>query len=210
MYTEKMSIKAVAFDYGGVISLPQDENAMRDMASIAGIGAARMEKIYWDSRHLYDRALVSGSEYFKNILAAEGIFPGNRAIEALIRRDVESWSRTDEGTERLMNDVKQAGLKVGVLSNMIRPFLEIAAGNIPALRIPDVSVYSCEAGAVKPEKKIYDLLLSALGCGAGELVFFDDSEINVEAAKKLGIHAFLWQGAAAARRELEALCAGRL
>jgi putative hydrolase of the HAD superfamily len=203
-----MNIKAVAFDYGGVISLSQDENAMRDLASIAGIDAALMKRIYWDNRPIYDRGLVSGSEYFKNILADVGIFLDDAAIEEMIRRDVQSWSRINAETERLMNDIKTAGLKVGILSNMVQPFLDTVRKDIPVFRIPDGSVYSCEVDTVKPERKIYELLLSVLGCGAGELVFFDDTEINVAAAEKLGIHAFLWQDAAAARRELELLCAG--
>jgi putative hydrolase of the HAD superfamily len=205
-----MSIKAVAFDYGGVISLPQDENTMQDLASIVGIDTDLMRRIYWDNRQIYDRGLVSGSEYFKNILADVGIFPDSVAIEEMIRRDIKSWSRINTATEQLMNDIKKAGLKVGVLSNMVQPFLDMVRKDIPVFLIPDGSVYSCEVDTVKPEKKIYELILSVLDCKASELVFFDDTEINVTAAEKLGIHAFLWYDAAAARRELEGLCAGRL
>jgi putative hydrolase of the HAD superfamily len=169
-----------------------------------------MRRIYWDNRQIYDRGLVNGSEYFKNILADVGIFPDNAAIEEMIRKDVQSWSRINAETEQLMNDIKQAGLKVGVLSNMVQPFLDMVRDSIPVLRISDGSIYSCEVDTVKPERKIYELLLSALGCEAGELVFFDDTGINVSAAEKLGIHAFLWRDAVAARRELELLCAGRL
>jgi putative hydrolase of the HAD superfamily len=205
-----MSIKAVAFDYGGVISLPQDENAMRDLASIAGIDSILMGRIYWDNRQIYDRGLVNGKEYFKNILADVGIFPDDPAIEEMVSRDVKSWSRINAETERLMRDIKKAGLKVGILSNMVQPFLDTVRETIPVFLIPDGAVFSCEVDTVKPEKKIYELLLSALDCDADELVFFDDTEINVAAAEKLGIRAFLWHDTAAARRELEVLCAGRL
>jgi putative hydrolase of the HAD superfamily len=179
------------------------------LASLAGIDPGLMKRIYWDNRQIYDRGLVSGAEYFKNILADSGIFPDDQAIETMIARDVESWSRINAETERLMRDIKEAGLKVGILSNMVRPFLDTVRKNNPVFSIPDVEVYSCEVDTVKPEKKIYELLLSALGTKADELVFFDDTRINVDAAEKLNIHAFLWQDAAAARRELELLCAGR-
>jgi putative hydrolase of the HAD superfamily len=210
VYNGSMSVKAVAFDYGGVISLPQDENVMRDLASLAGIGADLMRRIYWDNRQIYDRGLVSGGEYFKNILADVGIFPDGAVLEEMVRRDVQSWSAVNAETERLMRDIQKAGLKVGILSNMVQPFLDIVRKTLPVFLIPDGSIYSCEVDTVKPERKIYELLLSALDCTAGELVFFDDTEINVAAAEKLGIHAFLWRDPAAARRELEVLCAGRL
>ncbi|MDR0586420.1 MAG: HAD family phosphatase [Treponema sp.] len=205
-----MGIKAVAFDYGGVISLPQDGNTMRDLAFIAGIDSALMRRIYWENRQIYDRGLVNGKEYFKNILADVGIFPDDLALEKMVLTDVKSWSRINAETEQLMKDIKKAGLKVGILSNMVQPFLDTVRETIPVFLIPDESVYSCEVDTVKPERKIYELILSALGCKAGELVFFDDTGINVTAAAQLGIHAFLWRDAAAARRELELLCAGRL
>jgi putative hydrolase of the HAD superfamily len=183
---------------------------MRDLASIVGIDTVLMRRLYWDNRPIYDRGLVSGSEYFRNILADVGIFPDSAAIEEMIRRDVQSWSRINAGTEQLMNDVKTAGLKVGILSNMVQPFLDMVRETAPVFRIPDGSVYSCEVDTVKPERKIYELLLAVLDCKAGELIFFDDTAINISAAVKLGIHAFLWQDAEAARRELEILCAGHL
>ena len=183
---------------------------MQDLAFIAGIDSALMRRIYWENRQIYDRGLVNGKEYFKNILADVGIFPDDLALEKMVLTDVKSWSRINAETEQLMNDIKKAGLKVGILSNMVQPFLDTVRETIPVFLIPDGSVYSCEVDTVKPERKIYELILSALECKAGELVFFDDTEINVTAAAKLGIHAFLWRDAAAARRELELLCAGRL
>jgi putative hydrolase of the HAD superfamily len=204
-----MSIKAVAFDYGGVISHPQDDEVMQDLASLAGIDSELMRRIYWENRPIYDQGLVSGQEYFRNILADIGVFPDANTIEALLKRDIKGWSRINEKTVALMEDLKKAGIKVGILSNMVEPFLEMARVSIPVFSLPDSAVYSCEVDTVKPEKKIYQLLLEALDCEADELVFFDDMRINVEAAEKLGIHAFIWKGPEEACKELKVLCAGK-
>ncbi|MDR2313979.1 MAG: HAD family phosphatase [Spirochaetaceae bacterium] len=201
-----MTIKAVAFDYGGVISLPQDKKAMEDLARMAGIDTPRMQRLYWDYRPVYDRGLVNGGEFYRNILAGAGSFPGNAVIEQMVERDLESWSHINPETERLMKRVKEEGLKLGVLSNMIQPFLDRARKTIPLFKLPDGAVYSCEAGTVKPGEKIYRLLLEALNCRAEELVFFDDLEPNVRAAEKLGVHGRLWKDPAAAYTELKRLC----
>jgi putative hydrolase of the HAD superfamily len=204
-----MGIKAVAFDFGGVISLPQDEQSMRELASMAGISAGLMRRLYWENRSPYDQGLVSGEEYFRNLLAEAGVFLDDDAIRKMIQRDIQSWARINPETEALMKDVKKAGLALGILSNMIQPFVDWARKNLPLFNLPDRAVYSCEVNTVKPEKKIYELLLAALDCNADELVFFDDIRANVEGAAKLGVNAFLWDGPANARRELELLCAGR-
>jgi methionine salvage enolase-phosphatase E1 len=48
-------------------------------------------------------------------------------------------------------------------------------------------------------------LISALGVPAAEIVFFDDIEVNVSAAKGVGIEARLWKDAATARTDLASL-----
>jgi putative hydrolase of the HAD superfamily len=201
-----MTIKAVAFDYGGVISLPQDNKAMEDLARMAGIDGPRMYRLYWEHRALYDKGLVSGGDFYRRILAGPGILPEDAVIEQLVERDLESWSHINPETENLMKRVKQGGLKLGILSNMIQPFLDRARRTIPVFSLPDGAVYSCEAGTVKPEEKIYRLLLAALNCEPEELIFFDDLEPNVRAAERLGIHGYVWKDPGTAYKTLERLC----
>jgi len=203
-----MSIKGIAFDYGGVISFFQDGETMKDLADMAGIDVSLMDRIYWNNRLIYDRGLVDGNTFFKNILAGIGVFTDSGLLEKMISRDLESWSHVNPETEDLIRELKSSGLKTAVLSNIVTDFLERVKNTLPVFGLFDVSVFSCDVGSVKPEEKIYRLLLSQLGCDPQELVFFDDREVNVRAAYELGINAFLWQNPEAARRKLEILCAG--
>jgi putative hydrolase of the HAD superfamily len=205
-----LSIKAVAFDYGGVISYYQDGRAMQDLADLAGIDISLMRRIYWDHRPAYDQGLVDGAAYFRNMLAGAGVLADSALIEKLIDRDLASWAAVNPETEKLIGDLKKAGFKTAVLSNMVRDFIDRVKETLPVLAVPDVAVYSCDVDTVKPEEKIYRILLSRLGCGAEELVFFDDVEANVEGARKLGIAALSWKGPEEARKELGMLCPGRL
>jgi putative hydrolase of the HAD superfamily len=198
-------IQAVAFDYGGVISLPQEEKDMEGLAALAGIDAALMRRIYWDNRPIYDQGLVNGEEYFKNILADVGVFPDPELIRSLVDKDVQSWSRINPVTEKLMEELKAGGLKIGILSNMVKDFLDRNRNTLPVFTIPDTMVFSCDVDAVKPEERIYRILLDRLGCPAEELVFFDDLELNVSAARKLGIEGIVWKGADHAREQLQSL-----
>ena len=198
-----MSIKAIAFDYGGVIAFFQDKESMKDMAALAGMDYDLMHKIYWDNRAIYDEGLVDGIGFFKNILANVGIFADPDLLEKLIARDVESWSHINPKTEALIRELQETGIKLGVLSNIVPDFLDRVKEKLPVFSLMDASVFSCEVGRVKPDKKIYQILLSRLGCRPDELIYFDDIEVNVEAANALGIHAFLWKSPEDARKDLE-------
>jgi epoxide hydrolase-like predicted phosphatase len=200
-----VSIKTVAFDYGGVIAFFHDERAMQDLADMAGINVSLMSKIYWDNRTIYDQGLVDGTEYFKNILADVGIFADPDLLEQLITRDLQGWSNVNPESVELLRELKTCGYRVGVLSNIVTDFLDRVKDTLPVFKLFDEEVFSCNEGRVKPDKKIYETLISKMGCEADELVYFDDLEKNVRGAEALGIHSFVWTSPAEARKQLEQL-----
>ena len=60
----------------------------------------------------------------------------------------------------------------------------------------DDLVLSCEVGAAKPDPAIYGLALERAGAGPEEALFVDDAEVNVAAARGLGLAAHRHSGAA--------------
>ena len=200
-----MGIKAIAFDYGGVIAFFQDKQAMQDMADMAGIDSDMMNRIYWERRSDYDKGLVDGHEFFKNTLADAGVFTDPDTLERLVSRDLKSWSHVNPKTVEFILELKKSGVKLAVLSNIVKEFLEQVKETLPVFSLFDTLIFSCEVNSSKPEEKIYRILLSQLDCKAEEVVFFDDMEVNVQAARDFGIQAFLWKDPETARKELESL-----
>ena len=69
----------------------------------------------------------------------------------------------------------------------------------------DGGVFSCHIHAVKPKPAIYEYLLNKYHLKAEESVFFDDREVNVNAANALGIHGIVFSSYEQARDDLEHL-----
>jgi glucose-1-phosphatase len=57
-------------------------------------------------------------------------------------------------------------------------------------------------GKIKPDREAFDNVLATLGCRAEAVIFLDDSTLNVEAARELGIHAVQVRGPNEARQAL--------
>ncbi|MDR2484651.1 MAG: HAD family phosphatase [Treponema sp.] len=188
-----MAGKAVVFDFGKVISFPPEDSVMEELAAIAGLEVNTMDGLVWKYRGEYDRGTVSAQEYYRTMLGSVGIFPDDAALERMIRIDLQSWTRINPETVALMEKVKRSGYILGILSNMPHDFLALARSSFPVFSLPQVSVFSCETGSIKPEKAIYRTLLDRVSCKAEEVVFFDDIQINIDAAKEAGIRAFLWK-----------------
>ncbi|MDR3167065.1 MAG: HAD family phosphatase [Treponema sp.] len=198
-------IQAVVFDYGKVICFSPPESVMDELAALAGLDRQILESLVWSHRGEYDRGVINGKDYYRDLLATQGISLDDGVLAKMVDIDLYSWTRVNPGTLALMEDIKRAGLTLGILSNMPREFLELARKTLPVFKLPDVGLYSCEAGFIKPEEAIYKALLSALGCNPEAVVFFDDLLDNVEKASRLGIKAFVWRDPDTARKHLEQL-----
>ena len=64
---------------------------------------------------------------------------------------------------------------------------------------------SAEIRLAKPDAAYFRYCLDKIGAKAEECVFIDDNPVNVEAAKKVGITAILFENSAQIRREFEVL-----
>jgi putative hydrolase of the HAD superfamily len=204
-----MAIKAVAFDYGNVISLSPVPGTMEKLAALTGLTVETIQDFDRKNRaNLLDRGVCDTREYYYRLFSSAGAAPVEKNMDAIVRTDIDAWKRTNSDTVDLMRAVKQLGRKTAILSNMPREFLNWAREAIPVFREVDAGIFSCELGTVKPEEAIYRSLAEALGCGYNEIVFFDDIEDNIAKAVALGIHGFVFQGPEAARGKLRALDPG--
>jgi putative hydrolase of the HAD superfamily len=56
----------------------------------------------------------------------------------------------------------------------------------------DVSCYSCELGVAKPDTAFFVEATQRIGAPPGDIVFVDDSEVNVLGARTAGLAAIRW------------------
>ena len=73
--------------------------------------------------------------------------------------------------------------------------------------ITDDIIYSHEVGLAKPDPAAYELTARRLGVEPGEVLFLDDVEANVEAARACGWHAVLHVDTATSIGEMERIIA---
>jgi putative hydrolase of the HAD superfamily len=196
------AVKAVVFDYGKVICHPPQDDVMEKIAALAGIPRVEFEPLIWKLRSPYDRGVITGPEYYRRILTAAGLREDAVIAGAMHRLDIDSWKDINPETVKLMEDIKTAGFKLGILSNMPHDFLDMARKTYPVFSLPHVGIFSCETASVNPEPAIYQSLITALSCAPEEILFFDDMPINVEGAAAAGIRSYVWEDAGTARNLL--------
>lgn len=97
--------------------------------------------------------------------------------------------RTIPQTAALIADLKAAGYKLYVLSNMSKEFIEYLRRQ-EVYAAFDGEVISCEEGFVKPMPEIYDVLIDRFSLDASRTMFIDDRAENVYMGEQKGITGF--------------------
>ena len=88
---------------------------------------------------------------------------------------------------QVLRDLRAQGYRLGVVSNHTDGLLRVLGFHGLADRF-DTITYSQEAGAEKPDPKIFRLALLRAGCSAEEAVHVGDSvQADVEGARRVGI-----------------------
>lgn len=175
------------FDYGGVLVLHQTDEDRLSLAQTAGMEAALFDKSYWAERLDYDRGLLTASAYWNKVAAAAEITLRPDQVEQLTEIDTVSWMRYDQPMWDWIDELRIAGKRVAMLSNMPLDLGEALKARTDRLAAFDHVTLSYELRAAKPEPVIYESCLDGLGTAADTTLFLDDRLENITGAEMLGI-----------------------
>jgi len=202
-YNELAKLKAVIFDYGEVLChRPTPEQSVR-LAGYFGLSVDELPKLWEKNRGAYDRGDLSSDAYWSMLAEDAGVQLAPGQIEEICELDVAMWSGVNPSMVVWAADLRSLGLKVGVLSNMHPDMVAFCRKNFSWLDNFDTVTFSADVRLIKPDPAIYEHTLKGLGVNAREALFLDDREVNVQAARKLGIHAIRVQSIPQLRRDLQ-------
>ncbi|MFD0541502.1 HAD family hydrolase [Actinomadura luteofluorescens] len=187
----------IVFDLYGVIARTQTPEAVRRIEEIAGTPGPAFWEAYWACRPAYDAGQESAS-YWADVAGLLGAtFPD---VPALTEADLESWTEVDGEMVALVGELADEGRTLGLLSNIIGDLVpRFEARHGAWLSRFDERVYSCRIGVAKPDPRAYEICASRLGVDPADVLFFDDNERNVLAARETGMRAELFMSPAQVR-----------
>jgi putative hydrolase of the HAD superfamily len=182
-------IKAIIFDYGGVLCKKQSIDDINKMADILKISSDSLIKSYLKFRHELDRGVIDDIVYWNKIMLDNKLNPDDKIAKQLSEIDIKSWSNIDFVMIDYIKNIKEkTKVKTAVLSNMIYSCLKYLNKNYDLFKMFDVLTFSCDLKLIKPEKEIYLRCAKDLGLKPEECLFIDDLEVNINGAKDLGFN----------------------
>jgi putative hydrolase of the HAD superfamily len=181
------SYQGFIFDYGGVLARHQSDEDQARLAEIANIPPPLFTELYWAQRPPYDKDHVTAAEYWTSVAQGAGATLSASAIERLTEFDTESWMQFDSVMWDWIEELRRAGKRLAMLSNMPRDLGQALKTRTNKLASFDHVTLSYEVRSAKPEPAAFEHCLAGLDTPPDQLLFLDDRIDNIQGAEALGL-----------------------
>ncbi len=197
------AISAVVFDLGGVLidwdprylyrTLFDDEAAMEDFL-------ATVTTPEWN------RAQDAGRPWAEAVEELVALHPERRDLIAAYReRWHEMLGGANEPVVEILDGLRRNGARLFALTNWSGETFPVARPQYPFLEWFEGIVVSGDERLIKPDPRIFEVLLERYGLDPAATAFIDDHQANVDAAAALGMAAIRFVDAATLREDLARL-----
>ena len=198
-YSSPMTIRCVVFDLGGVLV---ELGGVRDFGDLINEPDdaevwARWLRSPWVRD--YERGRCS-TEAFARGMVEEFALPGSPS--EFIER-FRAWPRGLMGGAKELVEGLTSRVRVACLSNTNELHWNHQSEAFELAVLFPTRFLSHELGLIKPDREVYDHVVGALSVPADAVLFFDDNQLNVDAARDTGLRAERVQGPSAASEHLE-------
>lgn len=185
-------IKAVIFDFGGVLCFHPTEDRFARIATLLGVSMPRLLEIFWANRIEYDAGLLDSRAYWTKVAAAADKPMDDALFARLGQLEIELWNNFDGRVFAWAAHLKANGIRTGMLSNLPRSLGEALLGTPGLLDVFDHLTLSYRMKIVKPDSAIYYHAAHGLIVPPSQVLFLDDKPENVEGARAIGMQAELY------------------
>jgi epoxide hydrolase-like predicted phosphatase len=184
-----MAIRAVFFDFGGVIMRTEYQSPRQKLAERFNMDYDEIDRAVFGSESARRASLGEITEdahwsvvlkRFKQPASEMQAFRDNFFGGDVIDHNLVEYIRSLRGK-----------FHTGLISNAWSGLREFLTGK-NLIDLFDTVIISAEIGAVKPSARIYEVALEQVKVNANEAVFVDDMPVNVEACEKVGMKGVLF------------------
>ncbi len=194
-------MKAVLFDLGRVLVHYDHQTTLTATAALWGLPPASVLEVMKE----VGEALGMGdmnAEMFHELLATR--FGSAAQFEAFVEAFGAGIQRDEAALAYALALQTRPGITVAIMSNTNDVHVRWLDQLVPELQEFDLVMMSNEVGLLKPDPAIFETALELLEVAPEQAIFVDDSAVNVEAARALGMAGIVHTDWAETRPQLEA------
>ena len=180
----KQKIDLVAFDLGNVLCTVDEISAAKELAAKINQRWEYVHEIVFGqvAKLRFERGEITFDHHAHDAMKT-------LRLDMSITELTEIYNSVIAPSENMFPIVSQISKthRIGLASNTSEPHWKYAQKFLPFSSLLNPVIVSYLVGTHKPEKAFYERLVNESGVPADRILFIDDLEINVEAARKVGM-----------------------
>lgn len=196
-----MTIKAIIFDFGGVIIHYSPIIFREGIAKLLKLNFEIVNKEIGKIDFDFATGKINEKGFWKRISSTFNVVVFEKDKKNFISDEFSRDARLNKDVEKIVIELKNSGYKLGIISNILEPHAKYSKVRNWFRHFSPV-ILSCEVGLAKPDERIYKLMLEKLQLNGNECIYIDDREINLKPAERLGIKTILFENAKQLKKEL--------
>ena len=199
--TYYLPVKAVTFDVGNVLVHWDPRLAyapyFQGRAEELDYFLNEVCTLSWHSRH------DQGIPFAENIRALQNQFPSHAAMIGLYETEWDNmFGGIIEGTVEILHQLQEQQYSLFALTNYAADKFSDFRKKHDFMALFDDIIISGVEKIIKPDPRIYQILLDRSDIAAEQILFIDDRKENLIAAQAFGIQTHLFTNAEALREDL--------
>ncbi len=198
--------QAIIFDFGGVLMRTEDKEPRMQLARSLGRSYTQLEEVVFNGPSGLPAALgeLSAGQHWSSVAKTLQI------AETQIPSFQEAFWGGDRLDTQLVDRIRRLKqhYHTALLSNAWSDLRDYLVNRLKIADAFDQMIISAEVGLVKPDQRIYRLVLEHLQVPAQAAIFLDDVMENVEAARSVGLTGIHFRSANQALTELDQILNG--
>jgi len=192
-------IQGVISDFGGVLTSPLFDAFERlqgeDTITPEAYGQAMARSLAHDGVHplfALERGEITEAEFLARLeRELEAVLGRAVPLHGFAARLMDALDPNQELFDHYRALRSEHGLRFALCTNNVREWEPLWRPKLPIDELFDVVVDSAFVGTRKPEPEIYAITLERFGLPAEACAFVDDLEVNVAAARALGMRGIV-------------------
>ena len=208
-------IKWVIFDIGGVVIDIAPKDVVTRLSTVSGLPVEKIAQLFDfklvktdDAQTFFEQFVVGRISVDEYVKSMQWVFPNKVSREEIIEAELLCLGADRKDTLALIRELERS-VGLGCFSNTHQIHWDKLISEREWYSHFKHIYASHECGLAKPDPEVFHFMLRELGTKPEEMVFLDDVEKNVAAAKSCGWHAVHFRDAAQARSELSPLMRGK-
>lgn len=182
-------IKLALFDIDGILNV-----APRFSTRFTQEFEVSMDTLLEFFESSFQKCLTGKADLRKELAKVKDKWNFDGSVDELLDYWFEGEVNEIKEIREFILNIKQQGITTAAGTNQEKYRVKYLTNTLKLEEVFEEIYSSARIGIKKPDRKFFEFISADLSIPFNQIIFWDDKQSNVDSAKSLGIHAFLFEG----------------